>query len=239
MAALTQGPTGQSDGTPPQQAAEGTLGLSQATALISAASSVSASSTCLVRWRSRPDQPVRGGADDDLRRDAAGGREGWALPRAVRTPVRPRRAPVRHRLLDGAGVRGHGPVLHEVRRVDRLQHPGVHVRDHRRDPLRLLGAGPYQVARPGQPRDPHAPLRTRCHRRRGGDRVLRALHRLLAQHRRGPADRVPPIHRRSGVPPRHSRLPRSAHPRPNRYRSRSTAPSHPKGSPCPCTSIPR
>ena len=73
------------------------------------------------------------------------------------------------------------PVLREVRRVDHLQHPGVHVRDHRRDPLRLLGAGPYQVARPGQPRDPHTPLRTRCHRRSGGDRVLRALRRLVAQ----------------------------------------------------------
>ena len=34
MAALTQGPTGRSDGTPPQQAGEGTFGLSQATALI-------------------------------------------------------------------------------------------------------------------------------------------------------------------------------------------------------------
>ena len=180
MAALTQGPAGQSEGTPPRQAAEGTLGLSRVTALIgsiigvgvlnlpgsSGGGPISLFAVALMTiCAEMPLVAAKGGRFP--------GRFGRLSDRGV-----PQFGIVSSRVLASVAM---VPVLREVRRVDHLQHPGVHVRDHRRDPLRILGAGPDQVARAGQPRDPHAPLRTRCHRRSGGDRVLRALRRLVAQ----------------------------------------------------------
>ena len=61
------------------------------------------------------------------------------------------RAHVRHCHLHGVGERFHGVQLSRQRGLHGVQHAGLHVRDHRRHPVRVLGVGPDQVAPPGRP----------------------------------------------------------------------------------------
>jgi APA family basic amino acid/polyamine antiporter len=97
--------------------------------------------------------------DDDLRRDAAGRGQGRDVPRGVRQAQQEGRAGLRHHLLDPAGLAVHGPVLRGLGGDHRVQHPGVHERYHRRDPVRLLRRRADQVAAGRPPGVPHAAVR--------------------------------------------------------------------------------
>ena len=84
--------------------------------------------------------------DDDLRRDAARSGQGRTVPEAVRVAVLQGCADLRHRLVDGPGLRRRGDQLsrHEWRHG--VHHPGADDRHHRGHPVRLLRPGPDQVA---------------------------------------------------------------------------------------------
>ena len=84
--------------------------------------------------------------DDDLRRDAVGGSQRRPVPRTVQTDVFKGRAALRDHRLDRPGVDRDGHQLPGLRRRDGVHHVGADDRHHRGDPVRLLGAGPAQVA---------------------------------------------------------------------------------------------
>ena len=62
---------------------------------------------------------------------------------------------VRHHLLDRAGLGRRRDQLHGRQRRHRLHHPGPDDRHHRGRPVRVLRAGPAQVALPRPPGRPH------------------------------------------------------------------------------------
>ena len=80
--------------------------------------------------------------DDDLRGDAAGRRQGRALPAPVRAAVQSRGAGVRHHLLDRPGLGRRRDQLPGHQRRDGLHHPGPDDRDHRRHPVRRSRRSP-------------------------------------------------------------------------------------------------
>ena len=106
------------------------------------------------------------------------------FPKRFGQPVEPERAGLRHHRLDRARLGGRRHQLHGRQRCHGLHHPGADDRDHRGGPLRLLRAGPAEVAHPRPPDGRHPTVRARRLRGRCRVRLLAGLHLLLAQHRR-------------------------------------------------------
>ena len=97
--------------------------------------------------------------DHDLRGDAAGRREGRALPEAVRARVGQEGPGVRDHRFDCTRLDRDGHQLHRLQRCDRIHDPRADDRDHGGDPLRVLGARADQVAAGRQAAAPGSTLR--------------------------------------------------------------------------------
>ena len=90
--------------------------------------------------------------DDDLRGDAARRRQGRPLPASGSDSLSGRDVPAFGIIASTvARLGGGGHQLHGRQRRHGLHHPGADDGHHRGDPLRVLGAGPAQVAPARQP----------------------------------------------------------------------------------------